>query len=292
MRIPPILGHWFVISMCLASTPAFTQEHHKDHSAADLNRQFQDPNLDVQKFVRQFETDLREIFAQRQAIVQAVDLRPGLAVADIGAGTGLFTWMFAEEVGPKGTVYAVEIAPAFLKSIGEQARQRGLEKVVKTVRSTQEATNLAPGSIDVAFVCATYHHFEHPEKVLASIHQAHFDPAGGSLSSISISTRTAVRLSANGLAPERGVLPGDRGCGLRAGQSEVITEPEGELLRGLSTTERHQSPRTSFNLTPRGGYDEAMELGSIGTRDAVGRGGDGRRGAGTPTGSGPGAAHD
>ena len=172
MRIPPMLGHWFVISMCWAATSALTQEHRKDHSTADLNRQFQDPNLDVQKFVQRFETDLREIFAQRQAIVQAVDLRPGLAVADIGAGTGLFTWMFAEEVGPKGTVYAVEISPAFLKSIGEQARQRGLEKVVKTVRSTQEATNLAPGSIDVAFVCATYHHFEHPEKVLASIHQA------------------------------------------------------------------------------------------------------------------------
>ena len=95
-----------------------------------------------------------------------------MAVADIGAGTGLFSWMFAEKVGPKGTVYAVEIAPAFLKYIGEQARKRGLEKVVKPVRSTQDATNLAPGSIDVAFVCATYHHFEHPEKVLASIHRA------------------------------------------------------------------------------------------------------------------------
>ena len=172
MHIPLMLGHWFVISMCWAATSALSQEHHKDHSAADLNRQFQDPNLDVQRFVQRFETDSREIFAQRQAIVHAVDLRPGLAVADIGAGTGLFTWMFAEKVGPKGTVYAVEIAPAFLKFIGQQARKRGLEKVVKPVRSTQETTNLAPGSIDVAFVCATYHHFEHPGKVLASIHRS------------------------------------------------------------------------------------------------------------------------
>jgi ubiquinone/menaquinone biosynthesis C-methylase UbiE len=172
MRSLPMLGHWFLISMCWATTPALTQDHHKDHSAANLNRQFEDPNLDVQKFVQRFETDSREIFTQRHPIVRAVDLRPGLAVADIGAGTGLFTWMFAAKVGPKGTVYAVEIAPAFLKSIGEQARQRGLEKVVKTVRSTQATMNLAPGSIDVAFVCATYHHFEHPEKALASIHQA------------------------------------------------------------------------------------------------------------------------
>src|SRR5262249_2493400 len=39
-------------------------------------------------------------------------------------------------------------------------------------RSTQATTNLAPGSIDVAFVCATYHHFEHPGKLLASIHRS------------------------------------------------------------------------------------------------------------------------
>ena len=97
MHIPPMLGYWFVISMCWAATSALSQEHHKDHSAADLNRQFQDPNLDVQRFVQRFETDSREIFAQWEAIVQAVDLRPGLAVADIGAGTGLFTWMFAEK---------------------------------------------------------------------------------------------------------------------------------------------------------------------------------------------------
>ena len=236
MRIPPMLGHWFVISMCWAAMPALTQEHHNDQSAANLNRQFQDPNLDVQQFVQRFETDSREIFAQRQALVRAVDLRPGLAVADIGAGTGLFTWMFAEEVGPKGTVYAVEIAPAFLKSIGEHARQRGLEKVVKTVRSTQETTNLTPGSTDVAFVCATYHHFEHPEKVLASIHQA-LRP-GGRLVVIDFDLRkdSSAFVRERALRPERGVLPGDRGCELHAGQSEAITEPDGELLRGLSTT--------------------------------------------------------
>jgi|SRR5271157_2250154 len=106
------------------------------------------------------------------SLCEAVGLRPGMAVADIGSGTGLFTWLFAEKVGLKGTVYAVEIAPAFLKYIGDQSHKRGLERLVKTVRSTQETTNLSPGSIDVAFVCATYHHFEHPKTVLSSIHQA------------------------------------------------------------------------------------------------------------------------
>jgi predicted methyltransferase len=156
----------------LALAPASAQEHHKGHSPAEMNKRFEDPGLDVNQFVGRFEADSREIFARRQKIVQAVGLRPGQAVADVGAGTGLFSWLFAEKVRPGGTVYAVEIAPAFLKYIERQARKRGLENVVKAVRGTQTTTNLDPGSIDVAFVCATYHHFEHPGKVLASIHRA------------------------------------------------------------------------------------------------------------------------
>jgi SAM-dependent methyltransferase len=161
-----------VSAMCAAVTPAAFQEREKAHSAAEENKRFQDPALDVGTFQTRFESDSRDIFVQRRKIVEALGLRPGMAVADIGAGTGLFAWMFAEKIGPEGKVYAVEIAPAFLKHIGDQARKRGLEGVVKTIRGTQDTTNLAPDSVDVAFVCATYHHFEHPERVLASIHRA------------------------------------------------------------------------------------------------------------------------
>jgi SAM-dependent methyltransferase len=172
MRSPIMLIGLCVASLCGAISPAPAQEPHKGHSAAELNQQFGDPDLDVEKYIERFESDSREIYTRRREIVEAIGLRPGMVVADIGSGTGLFAWPFAERVGPEGTVYAVEIAPAFLRYIGEQARKRGLEKVVKPVRSTQETTNLAAGSIDVAFVCATYHHFEQPARVLASIHRA------------------------------------------------------------------------------------------------------------------------
>lgn len=158
--------------ICFVDTFAAAQEHKHGHSAAEMNKRFEKPDLDVGRFIQQFETDSREIYSQRTKLVEVVGLHPGMAVADVGAGTGLFTWLFAEKVGPKGTVYAVEIAPAFLKHIEEQAARRGLGKVVKPVRSTQDSTHLAPGSVDVAFVCATYHHFEHPKKLLKSIHQA------------------------------------------------------------------------------------------------------------------------
>jgi ubiquinone/menaquinone biosynthesis C-methylase UbiE len=170
LRITPTFLLILPLSLLLMTVQA--QEHHKEHTPAEMNKQFQKHDLDVNEFIRRFETDSREIHTQRYKIVETIGLRPAMTVADIGAGTGLFSWLIAEKVGAKGKVYAMEIAPAFIKHINDQAKKRGLGKVVQTVLSTQETTNLAAGSIDVAFVCATYHHFEHPKRILSSIHQA------------------------------------------------------------------------------------------------------------------------
>ena len=137
-----------------------------------MNKKFADPNADIQQFVKRFENEARDIYAKRRDITRAVGLRPGDAVADIGAGTGLFTLLFAEQVGPKGTVYAVDIGPAFLNYIAEQAKKHGHEQIIKTVLNSQDSAMLPADSIDVAFICDTYHHFEHPDKMLASIHRA------------------------------------------------------------------------------------------------------------------------
>jgi ubiquinone/menaquinone biosynthesis C-methylase UbiE len=140
--------------------------------AAEMNKKFAAPDADIQEFVKRFENEARDVYLKRNDITSAVGLRPGDAVADIGAGTGLFTQLFAERVGPKGTVYAVDIGPAFVKYITEQAKKQGHEQVIKTVLNTQDSAELPADSIDVAFICDTYHHFEHPDKMLASIHRA------------------------------------------------------------------------------------------------------------------------
>jgi ubiquinone/menaquinone biosynthesis C-methylase UbiE len=139
---------------------------------AEMNKKFTNPNMDIQEFVKRFENESRDIYAKRKDITRVVGLKPGDAVADIGAGTGLFTQLFAEQVGQKGTVYAADIGAVFLKYIAEQAKKQGYERIIKTVLNTQDSTELPAGSIDVAFICDTYHHFEHPEKMLASIHRA------------------------------------------------------------------------------------------------------------------------
>ena len=137
----------------------------------NINERFLDPELNLEEWVERFETESREVFRSRAAIVQAVRLKKGDRVADVGAGTGLFTALFAREVGPRGWVFAVEISPRFLERLGQVAREQGLPNV-SPMLGAEKSIRLPPQSIDVAFVCDTYHHFEFPQSTLASIRQA------------------------------------------------------------------------------------------------------------------------
>lgn len=134
-----------------------------------INDSYDDP--DVPRWLGRFETESREIYAHRNEIVAACRVRPGQVVADIGAGTGLFTLLFAEAVGPTGRVIAVDIVPAFLDLIRRRAVEHSLTNV-ETVRCSETSIRLPAHSIDAAFICDVYHHFEFPRNTLTSIHRA------------------------------------------------------------------------------------------------------------------------
>ena len=134
-----------------------------------INRRYEAPVW--QQWVNAFENPGRELYEQRQAIAGAVGLRPGMAVADIGAGTGLFTRLFAPRVAPGGKVYAVDISESFVENILRTCREQGLANVAGIVNTPRDA-GLPADSIDLAFLADSYHHFEYPVSMLASIHRA------------------------------------------------------------------------------------------------------------------------
>src|SRR5262249_10592709 len=102
---------------------------------SEINKPFQNP--DVAAYIKRFESESREVYAQREAIVRALGLKRGMAVADIGAGTGLFTRLFADRVGSEGKVYAVDVSAPFLKHIAAEASKRG-QTQIQTLPGTQE----------------------------------------------------------------------------------------------------------------------------------------------------------
>ncbi len=142
-----------------------------DNLPAGINESFLDPNMNVEDFVKRFEVESREVFACRQQILKSIQLEPGMDVADIGAGTGLYVAALSRSVGPEGQVFAVDISPKFVKHLRERARTEQLENV-EVVLCSDRDVNLKPNSIDRAFICDVYHHFEYPSSSLASIYRA------------------------------------------------------------------------------------------------------------------------
>jgi len=128
-------------------------------------------DTDVVQWNRSFENERREVYAKRMEIVAASGVKPGMTVADIGAGTGLFTMLFADAVKPGGSVVAVDISPAFVDYIRETAKKRRVRNVT-AILSDGTDTQLPEASVDLAYLSDVYHHFEHPAETLASIRKA------------------------------------------------------------------------------------------------------------------------
>ena len=134
-----------------------------------INKPFDNP--DVEAWLKRFERDDRELYTRRHEVADKLNLEPGMDVADIGAGTGFYTMLFAEKVGPDGTVYALDIAENFVDHINKTAAELGLDNV-KGIANPVDSTTLDENSVDLVFLAHTYHHFEYPYKMLESIKSA------------------------------------------------------------------------------------------------------------------------
>jgi predicted methyltransferase len=175
-----------------------------------VNDRFLSPDLDAAAQADGFESDRREVFLRRHEVVEALELEPGLVVADVGTGSGFYTALMAGEVGPSGKVYAVEIAPNWVEFLNKKVREEGLSQV-SVVVGTDRSVELPAGSVDLVFSSDTYHHFEFPQTTLASIHQA-LKPGG-----------RWVVLDYDKIP---GVTPASRMDHLRLGKAEAIAEME------------------------------------------------------------------
>ncbi len=155
----------------LIALPVLFWSCHEASVNPGINTDFLNPDLDVDGMVERFETESREIAKERVRIADAVGIRRGQSVADIGAGTGLFTGLFASRVGAEGQVYAVDISAPFIEHLEAKIQDAGMSQV-QAVLCKEDSVELPAGSVDVAFICDTYHHFEYPQSTMESLHSA------------------------------------------------------------------------------------------------------------------------
>lgn len=157
------------VGLACAGMPSPMAEQDSKSVRPGINDRFLSPELDVDKWVATFEGESREVFSARHEVVAQCELQPGQRIADIGAGTGLYTRLFAEATGEEGWVYAVDISSRFLEHINQESAGNAN---ITAVLGQEDSVRLPPASIDLAFLCDTYHHFEYPQASLRSIHKA------------------------------------------------------------------------------------------------------------------------
>ncbi len=140
----------------------------QDESVAPgINERFkQQPDQSI----KQFDFTNRDLKQQKE-ILDALGLKPGMDVADIGAGSGVHVRLFSEKVLPAGKVYAVDIIQEFLDHIALTCKEQKIKNVL-CVLGSATSCYLELSSVDLVFSSDTYHHFEYPFKMLASIRKA------------------------------------------------------------------------------------------------------------------------
>ena len=114
------------------------------------------------------ERSSREIEERPQTLIRALKLKEGDKVADIGVGTGYFARRISRIIGPKGTVYGVDIQQEMLDLLGRNLKNAGI-KNVKGVLGTISNPNLPANTIDLVLMVDVYHEFSHPYEMIQNI---------------------------------------------------------------------------------------------------------------------------
>jgi ubiquinone/menaquinone biosynthesis C-methylase UbiE len=132
----------------------------------------------AESMAAEFEEPSRAVFRYRVAMAGLLRLKPGMTVAEIGAGSGFLSRTLAAQVGPTGHVYATELEDKMVAYMRERAKRDGLSNFT-AVRGQVAATGLGTASVDAVAVVNAYSFFDQPAEMLGSI--AHALRPGGLL---------------------------------------------------------------------------------------------------------------
>jgi len=113
----------------------------------------------------------RESEENVEGALDAIGLKPGMTVAEVGAGTGYVALRMAKRVSPGGKVYANDLQPEMLGLLRDNAAKAGISNV-QTVQGSETDPKLPDGQIDLIILVDVYHEFSQPQKMLQGIRRA------------------------------------------------------------------------------------------------------------------------
>jgi predicted methyltransferase len=140
----------FILISFLGALPACTHQHGQKHRGPS----------DLKEYIEILERPDRDKDQKPDEVVKALNITDYMTIADIGAGSGYFTRKFVWVLQDRGMVYAVDVEAVLLKYNEEMADHLHTPYNAKFVVAKEDDPSLPPNSVDLVFLCDTYHHLE------------------------------------------------------------------------------------------------------------------------------------
>jgi SAM-dependent methyltransferase len=113
----------------------------------------------------------RESEENPEGALDAIGIKPGMVVADVGAGTGYMSLRLAKRVGPSGKVYSEDVQPEMLRRLRQNAAEAKLDNI-QTVLGGEADPKLPPDALDLILLVDVYHEFSQPQKMLRKMRES------------------------------------------------------------------------------------------------------------------------
>lgn len=147
-----------LLVLTLWAAPAVAQTEHR-HGGQEGQDKHRNP-ADLKRYLEHLDRAERDQDQQPQHVVEALGLTPGMAVADLGSGSGYFTRRFVAAVTGSGKVYAVDVEPEMLEYVKASLDHAHKPYSVEFILAGPDSPRLPRESVDLIFVCNVAHHLE------------------------------------------------------------------------------------------------------------------------------------
>lgn len=156
IRVPlQITGGMLALLFFITGVPALAQ-HGSDHQSESQHR----GPRDIKQYLEILDSLERDKDQKPAQVVEALALKPGMSVADLGSGSGYFTRRFVEAVTETGKVYAVDVEQEMLTYAEQSLVHMHIPYTAEFILARPDNPKLPTSSVDLIFVCNVYHHLE------------------------------------------------------------------------------------------------------------------------------------
>ncbi|MGH7165940.1 MAG: class I SAM-dependent methyltransferase, partial [Nitrospiraceae bacterium] len=127
---------------------------------------------DIKEYIESLERPDRDQYQKPSQVIEALALKPGMAVADLGAGSGYFTRRFVEAVTETGKVYAIDVEQEMLTYAKESLEHLHSPATAEFILARPDSPKLPTQSVDLIFLCNVYHHLEDRSAYFSNVRSA------------------------------------------------------------------------------------------------------------------------